>query len=98
MVGAVKYAWFNNPVFRRAVSMAIDRDALIRGPFRGFAIKNWQLLTQGNRAWYDSSDRGGADYDPRGARAKLLAGLGLARPQRRRGPRGRAGQPGPVHA
>ena len=27
-VDAVKYAWFSNPVFRRAVSMAVDRDAI----------------------------------------------------------------------
>jgi peptide/nickel transport system substrate-binding protein len=74
MVGAVKYGWFNNPVFRRAVSMAIDRDALIRGPFRGYAIKNWQLLTKGNHAWHDTTITG-ADYDPEAAR-KLLAGLG----------------------
>lgn len=74
MVGAVKFGWFNSPVFRRAMSMAIDRDALIRGPFRGYAVKNWQLLTRGNRAWHDSTIAG-ADYDPAGAR-KLLAGLG----------------------
>ena len=35
----VKYAWFSNPVFRRAVSMAIDRDALIRSVFFGEGTK-----------------------------------------------------------
>jgi peptide/nickel transport system substrate-binding protein len=73
-VGAVKYAWFRNPAFRRAVSMAIDRKALVAGPFRGYALENWGLLTAGNVAWYDTSLRGAA-YDPAGAR-KLLAGLG----------------------
>jgi len=73
-VGRVKYAWFANPVFRRAVSMAIDRDALIRGPFRGYAVKNWQLCSPGNPLWHDST-LVGTDYDPEGAR-RLLAGLG----------------------
>ena len=40
-VDPVKYAWFNNPVFRRAVSMAIDRDAMIPSIFFGDAVKNW---------------------------------------------------------
>jgi peptide/nickel transport system substrate-binding protein len=61
-------------VFRRAVSKAIDRDALIRGPFRGFAVKNWSLLTRANRIWFDSTITR-YDYDPAGAR-RLLAGLG----------------------
>ncbi len=72
--GRVRYAWFTNPVFRRAVSKAIDRDAIIRGPFRGYAVKNWALLTRGNRVWYDSTVTRW-DYDPAGAR-RLLAGLG----------------------
>jgi peptide/nickel transport system substrate-binding protein len=74
-VGAVKYAWFSNPVFRRAVSLAIDRGSLIRGPFRGYAVKNWSLLTAGNRAWHDSTITR-YDYNPAAAR-RLLAGLGL---------------------
>jgi peptide/nickel transport system substrate-binding protein len=73
-VGAVKYAWFSNPVFRRAVSMAIDREALIRGPFRGWAVKNWSLMTPGSKAWFDSTVVG-PDFDPGGAR-RLLASLG----------------------
>ncbi len=75
VVGRVKYAWFGNPVFRRAVSLAIDREAIIRGPFRGYAIKNWQLLTRGNVAWHDTTIAA-LDYDPEGAK-KLLAGLGM---------------------
>lgn len=74
-VGAVKYAWFRSPAFRRAVSKAIDREALIRGPFRGYGYKNWCTLTSGNKVWYDSTIVG-ADYDPDGAKA-LLAGLGM---------------------
>ncbi len=73
-VGRVKYAWFSNPVFRRAVSMAIDRDAIVRGPFRGYGVPNSQLCTPGNRMWHDTTVTA-ADYDTAGAR-RLLAGLG----------------------
>ncbi len=41
VVDPVKYAWFSNPVFRRAVSMAVDRDALIRSVFFGEGTKSW---------------------------------------------------------
>ena len=73
-VGPVKYAWFRNPVFRRAVSKAIDRESLIRGPFRGYGYKDWSTMTRGNVRWYDST-LAGVDYDPEGSR-KLLASLG----------------------
>jgi peptide/nickel transport system substrate-binding protein len=73
-VDPIKYAWFRNPVFRRAVSMAIDRDAIIRGPMYGEAVKNWSQATPGNRVWY-TPDVERADYDPEQAKA-LLAGLG----------------------
>lgn len=70
-----KYAWFSNRDFRRAVSHAIDRDAIIQGPFFGYGVKGWSLLTQGNARWYDSTITA-ADHDPARARA-LLDGLGL---------------------
>jgi len=74
-VGAVKYAWFSRPEFRRAVSKAIDRDAIIRGPFFGNAVKNWSALTPGSTQWY-TPNLPHDDYDPEGAR-RLLAGLGF---------------------
>lgn len=74
-VGAVKYAWFSNADFRRAVSKAIDRDALIAGPLHGYGLRNWSTMTPGNRQWFDST-LAGVDDDPAGA-AKLLAGLGM---------------------
>lgn len=74
-VGPVKYAWFRNPDFRRAISKAIDRDALIAGPLRGFGFRNWSTMTAGNRRWYDST-LVGVDTDPEGAK-QLLAKLGL---------------------
>jgi peptide/nickel transport system substrate-binding protein len=51
-VDPVKYAWFNNPVFRRAVSMAVDRDAMIPSIFFGDAVKSWSTSTAGSRVWY----------------------------------------------
>jgi peptide/nickel transport system substrate-binding protein len=73
-VGAVKYSWFNNPVFRRAVSMAIDRDSMIPSIFFGHGVKNWSTATPGNKVWY-SPDIVKADYNLAESK-RLLAGLG----------------------
>ncbi|HVP15163.1 MAG TPA: ABC transporter substrate-binding protein [Terriglobales bacterium] len=73
--GAVKYAWFANRDFRRAVSMAIDRDAIIRSVFFGEGVKNWSLMTPGYRLFHAPAVSG-PDYDPAGAR-RLLARLGF---------------------
>jgi peptide/nickel transport system substrate-binding protein len=73
-VDQAKYAWFKERDFRRAVSMAVDREAIIRGPFYGHAVKNWSTTTPGNRTWH-LPELTGDDYRPEEAR-KLLAGLG----------------------
>jgi peptide/nickel transport system substrate-binding protein len=52
VVDPVKYAWFSNPVFRRAVSMAVDRDALIRSVFFGEGTKSWSISGPSNKEWY----------------------------------------------
>jgi peptide/nickel transport system substrate-binding protein len=69
-----KYAWFNNVVFRRAVSHAVDRDAMIQSVFFGYAKKNFSLDTPANKEWY-IADLPRYDYDPAEAR-RLLASLG----------------------
>ena len=74
-VDPVKYEWFNHPDFRRAVSMAIDRDALIKGAFFGYGEKNWSQSTSSNKTWY-TPDVVKHDYNPAEAR-KLLAGMGF---------------------
>jgi len=51
MAGPVKYRWFADRRFRRAVSMAIDRAALIRGPFFGRAVENWSSPTIASTPW-----------------------------------------------
>ncbi len=73
-VGPVEYAWFSNPVFRRAVSMAIDRDAIIRSAFYGHGVKNWSTTTPGNKVWH-TPDIVQWDYNPEESK-RLLAGLG----------------------
>jgi peptide/nickel transport system substrate-binding protein len=65
-----KYAWFANRDFRRAVSMAVDRDAIIRGPYFGYGVKSWSILTDGNLRWFDPAVTG-PDHDPQAANALL---------------------------
>ncbi len=74
-VDPVRYAWFNNTDFRRAVSMAIDRAALIKGAYFGYGEKNWSQMTSSNKAWH-SPDVVKHDYNPAEAK-KLLAGMGF---------------------
>ena len=70
-----KFAYFNNPAFRRAVSMAVDRDAMIPSIFFGDAVKNWSQSTAGVKAWY-TPDIKKYDYNPDEAK-RVLAGLGF---------------------
>jgi peptide/nickel transport system substrate-binding protein len=70
----VKYAWFNNTTFRRAVSHAVDRDAIIASVFFGYAKKNWSLDAPSNKEWY-IPDLVHYDYNPAEAK-RLLASLG----------------------
>ncbi|HSM61268.1 MAG TPA: ABC transporter substrate-binding protein, partial [Longimicrobiales bacterium] len=72
-VGRTKYGWFSRREFRQAVSMAIDRDAMIRGPFYGEAVLNWSQMTPGNKVWGSNPDLDPWDYDPEAAKAKLDA-------------------------
>ena len=55
--GAVKHAWFADARFRRAVSKAIDRDAIMRGPLFGYGFKNWSTMTRGSQAVVHARDR-----------------------------------------
>ena len=73
-VDPVKYAWFSNRGFRQAVSKAIDRDAIIKSVYHGYAVKNWSTTTPGNKIW-GNPQPDGYDYDPEGAK-RLIAGLG----------------------
>lgn len=70
LVDPVKYAWFSNADFRRAVSMAVDRDAIIRSVFYGDATKNWSTMTAGNKTWYTNA-ASPWDFNPDKAKALL---------------------------
>jgi peptide/nickel transport system substrate-binding protein len=72
-VDPVKYSWFNTAVFRRAVSMAVDRDAMIPSVFFGDGVKAWSTATPGNKVWF-TPDAVKYDYNVDQAR-KLLASL-----------------------
>jgi peptide/nickel transport system substrate-binding protein len=74
LVDPVKYAWFSNRTFRRAVSMAVDRDAIIRSIFFGEGEKNWMQATRNNKEWH-IPDLVHDDYNPAEAK-RLLASLG----------------------
>ncbi len=75
VVDAAKSAWFGNPVFRRAVSMAIDREAMIRSVFYGEGSKSWSIAGPSNKEWHTP---GLVHFDYNVAESKkLLAGLGF---------------------
>jgi peptide/nickel transport system substrate-binding protein len=71
----MRYGWFANRDFRRAVSMAVDRDAIIRSIFFGEGVRNWSLMTPGYRNFFTSRTTA-PDYDPPAAK-RLLARLGF---------------------
>ena len=62
--------WFRNLAFRRAVSAAIDRDAIVRLVYHGFAAPIWGHVTEGNRLWIDPHIAH-TRFSPQGARALL---------------------------
>jgi peptide/nickel transport system substrate-binding protein len=63
------------PEFRRAVSHAVDRDAIVQTVYLGAAVPLFGPVTPGNTTWYSAAVPVFA-HDP--ARAKsLLAGIGL---------------------
>jgi peptide/nickel transport system substrate-binding protein len=52
---ARKQRWFRDTSFRQAVSAAIDRDAVVRGVYRGRATPLAAHVTPGNKRWINSS-------------------------------------------
>jgi peptide/nickel transport system substrate-binding protein len=75
VVDPVKYAWFSNPVFRHAVSMAVDRDALIRSVFFGEGTKSWSISGPSNKEWH-APDLPHRDYNLAESK-RLLASIGF---------------------
>jgi peptide/nickel transport system substrate-binding protein len=52
---APKQAWFRDVKFRQAVSLAIDRSAMIRVVYRGRGTPLWTPVTPANNLWIDAS-------------------------------------------
>jgi peptide/nickel transport system substrate-binding protein len=50
-----KQAWFSDVKFRQAVSLAIDRPAMIRVVYRGRGTPLWTPVTPANNLWVDTS-------------------------------------------
>ena len=67
---AAKQAWFRQPAFRRAVSAAIDRDAIVRLVYDGRATALASQVTPANRLWVNPALRPPA-RDPAKARELL---------------------------
>ncbi len=70
-----KTAWFQKPEFKRALSLAVDRDAMARLIFRGRAAPLWGHVSPGNKLWFHA----GLARPPRDVSAakKLLAEAGF---------------------
>jgi peptide/nickel transport system substrate-binding protein len=47
----VKLAWFSDSRFRRAVSMAVDRDSIARSTLQGLATPLYGVVSPANRIW-----------------------------------------------
>jgi peptide/nickel transport system substrate-binding protein len=47
----VKLAWFSDARFRRAISMAIDRDSIARSTLQGLATPLYGVVSPANRVW-----------------------------------------------
>ncbi len=52
---ARKQKWFRDVKFRKAVSAAIDREAIVRLVYQGRGAALWGPVTPGNRRWVDTS-------------------------------------------
>jgi peptide/nickel transport system substrate-binding protein len=50
-----KQGWFREPLFREAVSAAIDRDSIVRLAYSGLASPIWTHVTDGNKQWVNKA-------------------------------------------
>jgi peptide/nickel transport system substrate-binding protein len=73
----VKFAWFSDVRFRRAVSMAVDRDSIARSTLQGLATPLYGIVSPANRIW-TNPDLPKIAYDPVQA-ASLLEQAGFTK-------------------
>jgi peptide/nickel transport system substrate-binding protein len=52
---ATARTWFENSAFRRAVSLAVDRAAIVRLVYRGRASSIWHPVSPARKRWFDDS-------------------------------------------
>src|SRR5262245_41774229 len=52
---ARKQAWFRQDAFRQAISLAIDRQSIVRLVYRGHATPIWGHVPPGNKLWVNRS-------------------------------------------
>ena len=52
---AGKETWFRNLQFRRAVSLAIDREGIVRLVYHGKGVPLWGQVAPGNKLWQDTN-------------------------------------------
>ncbi|GAB4254623.1 MAG: ABC transporter substrate-binding protein [Acidobacteriota bacterium] len=71
------YDWFRRREFRRAISAAVDREALVQNVFGGYATPARSLIPPANRRWHDPAQSCPA-YDPEAAR-RILEQAGFRR-------------------
>lgn len=57
LVDPVKLGWFKEAQFRRAVSHAIDRQALVRLAFGGRATPQYSFLSASDKLWFNANVR-----------------------------------------
>jgi peptide/nickel transport system substrate-binding protein len=50
-VNPIKFAWFSDARFRRAVSMAVDRDSIAKSTLQGLATPLYGVVSPANHIW-----------------------------------------------
>jgi peptide/nickel transport system substrate-binding protein len=70
-----KQAVFEKPAFRRAVSLALDREGITRSLYLGLATPQFGPISSGNKPWYDPKVPR-TTMDQQAAR-RMLAQIGL---------------------
>ena len=66
----IKLAWFSDTRFRRAVSMAVDRDSIARSTLQGLATPLYGVVSPANRVWANP-DLAKIEYNLGGATSLL---------------------------
>jgi peptide/nickel transport system substrate-binding protein len=51
---AARQSWFQETAFRKAISLSVDRDSIVRLVYGGRGVPLWSNTSPGNRHWFDS--------------------------------------------